>query len=387
MLDRLFPRHPSIAPHLPRATLRAYDERNGAFARLRGERIAIYWPHGFGDWIHFGSIAPLLSPENAYAIFRIGDDFSALFTAARPVAALPSGIRAIGDGADLGARHLGLNWKRLRGERESVALPGALARAFAEFAPTALLYTDYPEPEGRLAYPYHTKARALAGALVSEERLARLNLARPLPQSLEFSVSPELQRRFDGALARYVAPDERIVLLATSGHTFPEKAWPAEDARRFVDLLRARDARVRVVAFDESGPSDPAWEDRARPLAFRAIAEGLDAPFADIFLALAARSHALVGVPTGPLHAVAARGGIPLVGLWFAHYPTWYDEPNPLALHLVGAGPIARGFHRRPASTTLPPSLEHRIEHLDTERIAPEAVLDALARLGAISGS
>lgn len=387
MLANLFPRHPSIAPNLPRTTLRAFDERNGDFARLGGERVAIYWPHGFGDWVHFGAIAPLLSPENAYAIFRIGDDFSALFTGARPVEALPSGIRAIGDGADLGARHLGLNWKRLRGRRETIALPASLREAFERFAPTALLYTDYPEPEGWLAFPYHTKARALARALVSAERLARFDLAQPLPQSISFAVSPELQRRFDAVLARYVDPGDRVLLVATSGHTEPAKAWPAADATAFVEMARARDPRIRTIAFGEPDEGTSATDRRGATIAFRSLAAELDAPFADVLRALMARSHAFVGVPAGPLHAVAARGGIPLVGLWFAHYPTWYDEPNALALHLVGARPIARGFHRRPASTTLPPSLEHRIEHLDTERIAPEAVLDALARLGAISGS
>ncbi len=387
MLANFFPRHPSIAPNLPRATLRAFDERNGDFSRLGGERVAIYWPHGFGDWVHFGAIAPLLSPENAYAIFRIGDDFSALFTGARPVEALPSGIRAIGDGADLGARHLGLNWKRLRGRRETIALPASLREAFERFAPTALLYTDYPEPEGGLAFPYHTKARALARALVSAERLARFDLAQPLPQSISFAVPPELQRRFDAVLARYVDPGDRVLLVATSGHTEPAKAWPAADATAFVEMARARDPRIRTIAFGEPDEGTSATDRRGATVAFRSLAAELDAPFADVLRALMARSHAFVGVPAGPLHAVAARGGIPLVGLWFAHYPTWYDEPNALALHLVGARPIARGFHRRPASTTLPPSLEHRIEHLDTERIAPEAVLDALARLGAISGS
>ncbi|NNM99132.1 MAG: hypothetical protein HKL91_04990 [Candidatus Eremiobacteraeota bacterium] len=387
MLANLFPRHPSIAADLPRTTLPAFDERNGDFARLTGERIAIYWPHGFGDWVHFGAIARLLSPENAYAIFRIGDDFSALFTGASPVAALPSGIRAIGDGTELGARHLGLNWKCLHGKRETVALPGTLPAAFAAFAPTALLYTDYPEPEGMLAFPYHTKARALARFLVKEARLAAFDLGQPLPQSPSFVASPDLQRRFDEVLGRYVAPNERVLLLATSGHTEPGKAWPAEDARRFVELLRARDPRLRVVVFGEAGDSGDGWMESGGTLTFRAIAAELEAPFAEILLALMARSHAFVGVPAGPLHAVAARGGIPMVGLWFAHYPTWYDEPNPLALHLVGARPIARGFHRRPGSTTLPPSLAHRIEHLGTERIAPEEVLDALARLGAISAS
>ncbi len=384
MLANIFPRHPAIAPELPYTVLPAYNERRDRFARLRGERVAIYWPHGFGDWVHFGLVAPMLSPENAYAIFRLGDDYSALFFGEQPIAALPSGIRAVADGSALGALHLGLNWKRLSGKRERVALPGALPGAFADFAPTALLYSDYPEPEGRLAFPFHTKARALARCLVEEARLARFDLARPLPQALRFAVSPQLQRRFDDVLARYIAPQDRLLLVATSGHTEPAKAWPCEDARAFVELIATSAPRTRVLLLDALGDPNDGWIERWNVLSFRAIAAELDEPFAELFLALLARLHAFVGVPAGPLHAVAARGGIPLVGLWFAHYPTWYDEPNPLALHLVGARPIARGFHLRPASTTLPASLEHRIEAVGTERISPERVFEALARLGAI---
>ncbi len=385
MLANLFPRHPAIAPGLPSVALPAYNERGADFARLRGERIAIYWPHGFGDWVHFGHIAGLLSPENAYAIFRIGDDYSALFSGAQPVAAFPSGIRAVGDGSALGARHLGLNWKRLSGKRERIALPGELPRAFAEFAPTALLYTDYPEPaEGRLAFPFHTKARALARHLVEERRLAQFDLARPLPQSLSFTASPDVQRRFDDALARSIEPQQRLLLLATSGHTAPTKAWPTGDARAFVELLHARDARIRVILLDALGDPEDGWHERNSVLSFRALAAEVDEPFAETFTALLARLHACVGVPAGPMHAVSARGGIPIVGLWLAHYPTWYDEPNPLALHLVGERPIARGYHLRPAATTLPKSLDYRIEQVGTEGISPELVLDALIRVGAI---
>ena len=384
MLDNFFPRHPAIAPTIPSTVLPAYNERSGRFARLRGERIAIYWPHGFGDWIHFGTIAPMLSPENAYAIFRLGDDYSALFCGEQPVGAFPSGIRTLVDGSALGAPHLGLNWKRLSGKRERVALPGELPQAFADFAPTALLYSDYPEPEGRLAFPFHTKARALARCLVDEARLARFDLARPLPQALRFTVSAAVQRRFDDALARYIAPQERLLLVAISGHTFPGKTWPSEDARAFVELVGKHDPRIRVLLLDALGDPNDGWHQRRNVISFRSLVAEFEEPFAVLFLALMARLHACVGVPSGPLHAVAARGGIPLVGLWFAHYPTWYDEPNPLALHLVGAGPIARGLHLRPASTTLPTSLEYRIEAVETERICPERVLDALTRLGAI---
>ena len=40
--------------------VRAMREDRGRFAALRDARVLIYWPHGLGDWVHFGAIAPLL---------------------------------------------------------------------------------------------------------------------------------------------------------------------------------------------------------------------------------------------------------------------------------------------------------------------------------------
>ena len=58
--------------------LPAVREDRGRFAALRGKRVLIYWPHGFGDWVTFGAIAPLLEPSNTYAITRFGDDYVSL---------------------------------------------------------------------------------------------------------------------------------------------------------------------------------------------------------------------------------------------------------------------------------------------------------------------
>ena len=101
---------------------------------------------------------------------------------------------------------------------------------------------------------------------------------------------------------------------------------------------------------------------------FRALFGDLDEPFARLYKALRARIDLFVGIPAGPLHFTMARGGVPTIGLWLAHHPDWYDEPNPDAIHLIGRYVRDRGFDRRPATTTKPPSLHHRLCYLDTER-------------------
>ena len=66
---------PRADPVLARTRLGAMREDAGRFAGLSGARILIYWPHGFGDWVHLGAIVPLLEPSNTYAVTRFGDDY------------------------------------------------------------------------------------------------------------------------------------------------------------------------------------------------------------------------------------------------------------------------------------------------------------------------
>ena len=114
---------------------------------------------------------------------------------------------------------------------------------------------------------------------------------------------------------------------------------------------------------------------------FRALFGDLNEPFARIYKALMMRTDLFVGIPAGPLHLTLARGGVPTVGLWLSHHPDWYDEPNRDAIHLIGRYVRDRGFDRRPATTTKPPSLAHRSRYLDTLEIAAEQVIEAAQTL------
>src|SRR5215469_13125610 len=106
-LSQLFkPRPPRADPNLPRTVLGAMREDRGRFADLRDARVLVYWPHGLGDWVHLSTIAPLLERSNTYAITRFGDDYVSLMDGNRYFTPLYSGVRAPGDGAEQGARHL-----------------------------------------------------------------------------------------------------------------------------------------------------------------------------------------------------------------------------------------------------------------------------------------
>ncbi|MGA8662519.1 MAG: hypothetical protein WB644_09525, partial [Candidatus Cybelea sp.] len=167
----------TISTYGPIRTLR---EDRGRFAALRERRILIYWPHGLGDWVHFGHVAPLLDDSNAYAITRFGDDYVSVLEGSPIVRALSSGVRAPADGVELGAAHLGITLRGCGDKDVRLRVPFPLSQEVSDFAPDALLWTDYPETEGRTAYPFHTKARNLARLLVRRERLATFDLSQPL---------------------------------------------------------------------------------------------------------------------------------------------------------------------------------------------------------------
>ncbi len=355
--------------------IRAMREDRGRFAALRERRVLIYWPHGLGDWVHFGYVAPLLDDSNAYAIARFGDDYVSMLEGSPLVRALFSGVRAPGDGAELGAAHLGLTLRQCTGKEVRLEIPFPLAQAVAEFAADTLLWTDYPETEGRTAYPFHTKARNLARLLVRRERLVTFDLSQPLRSSVDFVASEATQRSLDERLARVLPKGKRLCVISRAGITAARKNWgDGSEARAFVAALRRRASDWIVMSMEDEDLGE-------NVIGFRSLFAEVDEPFARLLRALAPRVDLFVGVPAGPLHFILARGGVPVIGLWVAHHPDWYDEPNRDAIHVVGRYVRDRGFDRRVATTSKPPSLRHRLCYLDTVTIGAEPVLDAASQL------
>jgi hypothetical protein len=365
------PRAPRADPNLPRTVLGAMREDRGRFADLRDARVLVYWPHGLGDWVHLSTIAPLLEQSNTYAITRFGDDYVSAMDGNRYFTPLYSGVRAPGDGTDRGACHFGIELRGCNGGRVKLALPPPLDEEVLRFSPEALLWTDYPETEGRTAYPFHTKARNLARFLVRPDRLSAFDLSQPLRSTLDFSVPEALQSAVDERLARFAPPDARIAIVSRAGVTAARKNWgDAGSVRELLRGLRARDPRWHVVSMDGD-----AFEGVA---SYRELFGAIDEPFARTLKAVLARTALVVGVPAGPLHLAMARGGIAVVGLWLAHHPDWYEEPNPRAIHLIGRYVRDRGFDKRPATVTKPASLQHRIVNVETPYVPVGSVLEAI---------
>jgi hypothetical protein len=350
-------------------------EDRARFAKLRDTRVLIYWPHGFGDWVHFGAVAPMLEPSNVYAITRYGDDYVSVMERNRYVEPLFSGTLLPSSRDEASAPHFGLRLKACNGREVGLQLASPLRESVERFAPQVLLWTDYPETEGRTAYPFHTKARNLIRLLVRKERLERLDLSQTLKCSVDFDATPDVQRIVDERLAPFAEPGTALCVISRSGVTASRKNWgDGTEAREFVGFMRGDARKWRFISMDDAELGEKA-------ASFRTLFAGIDRPFGRVFKALAKRVDCFVGIPAGPLHFVLARGGVPTVGLWLAHHPDWYDEPNADAIHLVGCYVRDRRFDRRPATTTKPAALRHRLRYLDTQTIGSEAVVAAVREL------
>ena len=68
--DRPAPRTVRTVPY----EARVVTHEAGDFRTITGANVLIYLPHGFGDWVHFSRILPLLEPSNRYFMTRFGDD-------------------------------------------------------------------------------------------------------------------------------------------------------------------------------------------------------------------------------------------------------------------------------------------------------------------------
>jgi hypothetical protein len=355
--------------------VRAMREDRGRFAAVRDSRVLVYWPHGLGDWATLSVIAPLFEPSNVYGIARFGDDYTSIMEGDRIFTPLRSGVLKPSDGSMAGTRNLGLDIRRCDGRELELDLPHTLESEVAAFAPDVLLWTDYPETEGRTAYPYHTKARNLAQLLVARERIGEFDLSQPLRSTLDFNAPPGTQAKVDAQLAAFAGPGTKLAVLSRTGFTAVRKNWgDGSQARAFVDEMRKEG--WRFISMDD----EPLGDNVA---GFRALFADLDEPFARLYKALANRASLFAGVPAGPLHVTMARLGIPTVGLWLAHHPDWYDEPNPDAIHLIGRHVRDKGFDKRPATVTKPPSLQHRLVYLDSLEIGARDVVEAVRTLGA----
>lgn len=363
--------------------LPVYSDDGRRFGSVANRRVLIYWPHGFGDFVHFSFVVPLLEPTNEYYLTRFGDDFVHLYDEGERVLPMFSGTRALGNGSALGARtHLGLDLDHPPDGLTALDVPEPLRSRIVEHAIDAVLVCRYPEMTGRTPYPWHTKARYLASRIVAPAGFAAADLSQPLQSSLAFRAPAETAVRIEARLREWVEPGAHCYVLSAGGHTQVDKIWPEREIVAFAREVHARDPRARVVTVDER-TSDAIGRERGLAPTTTDLFGDLDLPFAHVVVTLVRAAYAYVGVASGPLHCAIAMGGRPTVGIWLAHWPEYYDEPSSETIHLVGPAVYRKGLDRRLGARTKASAgvLPYRIEAFVTRAPSSTDALDALQQL------
>lgn len=371
--------------------VRLFDERAMRFAKLRNARVLIYWPHGFGDFVHLGYLLPLLDASNQYWIARYGDDFSELYRENRFAATLRTGLRSIENPFGTSARdfHLGVNYGSANGNLTTLALTPTLAAGIRENQIDAVLWTDYPDAHGGLRFPYHTKIRSLAQQLVTAERLAQFDTTRRLPHAISFDdVDTEARAYVDRCLSERFGAISQLCLVQSGGHTASKKNWEDSEvlafSKRFIDEdpRRAVSLLNNVVMPDTLETSRIAtWQEVFQSSDGKDAGAHESLAYARVIRAAMTRTALMIGVPAGPTHLALATETTPTVTLWRAHHPLAYEEPNSLARHLVSESALSERSKQWKLTRTVPPFFFGATIEMLQGRVAATTIYDAAENL------
>ena len=247
-----------------------------------------------------------------------------------------------GDGALIGMQHFGDRHLDSDGSVKTVEIPHSLYVGCRANNIEVLIDIPFGESHGGEPFPFHTKARKMLKRLVSEERLNSFRLNRPLPSTINFSVSPNVQQWVDARLRNGLGLDatKHLCVITRSGYTSVYKNWghrwreemplgkrfEGEECRDFVKLLKAKNERWRILVMEDRlfDGNDSVSDFSIGCLSYAQLFDGDlggPLPFAWILKAVLKRAELVVGVPSGPTHLALAMPHLPVVGIWFTAIP------------------------------------------------------------------
>lgn len=384
-------------------TARFFANWDGKFRSVRNSNVLIYWPHGFGDWVFLSYVLPLLEGTNRYWITRFGDDFVSLMEGNEWASPLYAGTGSphCDHGGAFNNRDFGLDLGRADGNHIEVNLPLAIHDACVKHQIDTIVLTNFPETYGFAEYPFHSKARNIARDLAPREHFDCSRMDVPLPTTINFEVPPCLTRWVEARLGSHGGFGERkLCLISRTGYTSTGKNWghlwreemplgkqkEGEECRDFMRLMLQHDPDWMFLTFEDSLlPGDHTLRDkRLNSYSYAELFNPVSAnsmPFGLMMKALVNLADLAIGVPAGPFHLCMAKRELPTVGIWTGHFPSWYDEPKPGALHILSRNVKQEKWHLRPGSFERRDHLHFRVMWSDSNIITGEQAMAAVQDL------
>jgi hypothetical protein len=376
--------------------MRVVTHDRGGFASLSNHNILVYLPHGFGDWVHFSHILPYLDHSNRYWFTRFADDSVSLMDGSPYCEPVYLGIKSTScrNGEELGNQHFGIDYGSITGDVMDVSLPAALYEVVIRNRIDTILFTDFPEVWGTTAYPFHTKARNMLRYLVPENRLNERTLSQPLMTAINLSVDRWVTQIVEAYLR------SQLCLIGRNGYTGVSKNWghewreqddgsrlpEGEEARDFMRLMLKKDPRWCFLSIEDQHfeGEDTLISDELRCYSYARIFGNMETailPFGLAMKALVNLADLSIGIPSGPHHLSMLRADLPSVGIWIAHYPSWYDEPKEASIHVLSRNIRDSSYYDHDGTFTEHGALRYRVIELDTKRVLGQDVMNAVETL------
>ena len=382
---------------------RVYSHDQGDFKSVRNSNILIYWPHGFGDFVHLSYLIPLLESSNNYWITRFGDDYISVMEGHDRVSPLYLGTSSthVHHGALYHNRHFGLDYSEIDGTVKRLNLPFSLYRVCKQHRIDVVLWSGYPETWGRTPFPYHSKIRHLIPYLVREEAQNQIKVGQPLKSSINFEVAPWILRWVEARLASFAGFGVRkLCLISRNGYTSIGKNWghcwredlpptqrrEGQECRDFMRLMLRKDRRWMFLVMEDRLFSG---DDTVRSPKFNSysyaelfgISGASSVPYGIVMKALVNLATLSIGVPTGTYHLSMAKADLPTIGIWTEHLPSWFDEPKTSSIHLISRNVCEQQLDLRPGSFCQKGELEFRMLWVASRVITGAQVLSAVEQL------
>lgn len=356
--------------------------------------VVVYYPNGLGDFVHLSYLIPFLPPETRYYLLHPWDAFTALFEDG-------DGFRPLYSGTDYQTQW-GLQGVCSReGGVQYVYLPAAVRKLADRGEVEAFTYCAPDEIRGYHGWPFNTKARYMTNRFLSPEtrhRLAeqpewRRPLRAVLPWGKENYVTRYVTARLESVLG---VGERRLLLLSRAGHSFPQKNWghlwreehpsrrEGEEARDFVRLWQSSNPGWVILSMEGSlfpdGSEHSLHDPDLRCYSYaRVFAEGraFALPVAQVTRRLVELASLSVGVSTGPYHLSVAREGLATVGIWPMMHPSWYDDPTPTGVHVLGRFLHESNCYDRPGTFDRNSEVEYDCLHSPSRTISGELAVEA----------